>query len=49
MAVSVKNSVFWDLRHVAVVRTDVLKEYIASIIRVRRISELGTTSAMDLT
>jgi hypothetical protein len=32
-----KNAVFWD---VALVRTDVLKERIASIIRVTRIGEL---------
>jgi hypothetical protein len=28
---------------VALVRTDVLREYVASIIRVKRMSELGTT------
>jgi hypothetical protein len=38
-----KNAVFWDVTHVAPVRTDVLEENIASIIRVERISELGTT------
>jgi hypothetical protein len=31
------------LRRVALVRTDVSEEYIASIIRVTRIGELGTT------
>jgi hypothetical protein len=31
------------LRHVAFVRTDVLEERSASILRVRRIGELGTT------
>jgi hypothetical protein len=31
------------LRRVALVRTDVSEERIASIIRVRRIGELGTT------
>jgi hypothetical protein len=30
------------LRHVALVRTDVAEEHIASIIRVTRIGELGT-------
>jgi hypothetical protein len=53
-AVIMKNCVFWDikktrmastgmLRRVALVITDVLEEYIASIIRVARIGELGTT------
>jgi hypothetical protein len=31
------------LRHVAVVRTDVSEEHIASFMRVTRIGELGTT------
>jgi hypothetical protein len=34
------------LHHVALVRTDVLEEHIASIIKVPRISELGTTLAV---
>jgi hypothetical protein len=34
------------LRHVALVRTDVLEEHSASIIRVTRISELGTMLAI---
>jgi hypothetical protein len=34
------------LRRVALVRTDVSEEGIASIIRVTRIGELGTTSAV---
>jgi hypothetical protein len=34
------------LRHVSVVRTDVLEECIASIIKVKRIGELGTTLAV---
>jgi hypothetical protein len=34
------------LRRVALVRTDVSEEYIASIIRVTRISELGTMLAV---
>jgi hypothetical protein len=34
------------LRHVALVRTDVLEELSASIIRVTRIGELGTTLAV---
>jgi hypothetical protein len=37
------------LRRVAFVRTDVLEEPIASIIRVTRIDELGTTFAVLLT
>jgi hypothetical protein len=41
-----KNGVFWMLRHVALVRTDVLEELSASFIRVRRIGELGTTLAV---
>jgi hypothetical protein len=36
------------LRHVAVVRTDVSEERSASIIRVTRISEVGTTLAVNL-
>jgi hypothetical protein len=38
-----KNGVFWDVRRVALVRTDVSKERTASFIRVTRIGELGTT------
>jgi hypothetical protein len=34
------------LHHVALVRTDVLQECIASIFRVTRISKLGTMSAV---
>jgi hypothetical protein len=34
------------LRRVALVRTDVLEEYVAPIIRVTRIGELGTTLAV---
>jgi hypothetical protein len=34
------------LRHVALVRTDVLEERIASITRVTRIGELGITLAV---
>jgi hypothetical protein len=41
-AVTMKNVVFWDVRRrVALVRTDVSEERIASIISVTRISELG--------
>jgi hypothetical protein len=36
----------WMLRRVALVRADVSEEHIVSIIRVRRISELGTTLAI---
>jgi hypothetical protein len=38
MALIMKNAAFWD---VALVRTNVMQEYIFSIIRVERISELG--------
>jgi hypothetical protein len=46
-----KNTVFWDvssgmLRRVARVRADGLEERIASIIKVTRIGELGTTLAV---
>jgi hypothetical protein len=34
------------LRHVALARTDILDKHIASIIRVTRIGELGTTSTV---
>jgi demethoxyubiquinone hydroxylase (CLK1/Coq7/Cat5 family) len=34
------------LRRMALVRTDVSEEHIASIIRVKRIGELGTTLAV---
>jgi hypothetical protein len=40
---TMKNGVFWD---VALVRTDVLEERSASIIRVIRIGELGTKLAV---
>jgi hypothetical protein len=36
-----KNAVFWDVTPVALVRTDVSEERIASIIKVKRISKLG--------
>jgi hypothetical protein len=36
----------WILRRVALVRTDVSKELTASIIRVTRIGEVGTTLAV---
>jgi hypothetical protein len=41
-----KNDVFWVLRRVALVRTDVSEEHIASISRVTRISELEATLAV---
>jgi hypothetical protein len=37
-----KNGAFWDLTACGLVRTDVSEELRASIIRVRRIGELGT-------
>jgi hypothetical protein len=41
-----KNFVFWDLTPVALVKADVSKERIVSIIRVTRFGELGTTLAV---
>jgi hypothetical protein len=41
-----KNVVFWDVRTMYLVRTDVSQERIVSIIRVKRIDELGTTIAV---
>jgi hypothetical protein len=40
------NAVFWDVTPYALVRTDVPEERIASIIRVKTVSELGTTLAV---
>jgi hypothetical protein len=40
-----KNCVFWVLRRVALVRTDVSEELSASFFRGTRIGELGTTLA----
>jgi hypothetical protein len=45
-AVTMKNAVFWDVRGVALVRTDVSEERIGSIIRVKRSSEIGTKLAV---
>jgi hypothetical protein len=45
-AVTIKNGVFWDVTPCALVRTDVSEELSASIIRVTRIDELGTTLAV---
>jgi hypothetical protein len=44
--VTTKNVVFWVLRRVSLVRTDVSEELSASFIRVTRIGELGTTLAV---
>jgi hypothetical protein len=41
-----KNAVFWDVTHVALVRTDVSEECSTSIIRVTRTGELGTMLAV---
>jgi hypothetical protein len=48
MMVTMKNAVFWDvmLQYVVLVRTDVLEESIAPIIKMTRISKLGTTLAL---
>jgi hypothetical protein len=40
-----KNAVFWAVPREALVRTDVSEERSASMIRVTKISELGTTIA----
>jgi hypothetical protein len=46
-ALTIKNAVFWDMtQRVALVRTDVSEERFASIIRVKRISEVGITLAV---
>jgi hypothetical protein len=44
--VIMKNTVFWDARRVALVKTDVSKEFIASIIKVGRVGELQTSLAV---
>jgi hypothetical protein len=41
MAVTMKHAIFWD---VALVRTNISEECITSIIRVKRISDLGTSA-----
>jgi hypothetical protein len=41
-----KNVVFWMLRRVALVKTDVSEERSTSIIRVTSVGELGTTLAV---
>jgi hypothetical protein len=46
MAVTTKNRVFWDVTQCGSCRTDVSEELSASFIRVTRIGELGTTSAV---
>jgi hypothetical protein len=42
------NAVFWDVTPCGFLRTDVSEERIASIIRVERISELGTALAVHI-
>jgi hypothetical protein len=44
--VTMKNGIFWDVTSVDLVRTDVSEDPSASIIRVIRINELGTTLAV---
>jgi hypothetical protein len=46
MVVTMKNTIDWMLCRVARARTDVSEELSASIIRVTRIGELGTMSAV---
>jgi hypothetical protein len=41
-----KNAVFWDVTPCGFVRTDVSEERIASIMREKRIGEIGTTLAV---
>jgi hypothetical protein len=41
-----KNVVFWDVRLVALVRTDISEKLSASFIRMTRIGELGTIVAV---
>jgi hypothetical protein len=41
-----KNGVFWVIRRVALVRTDVSEELSAPFMSVTRIGELGTTQAV---
>jgi hypothetical protein len=40
-AVTMKNAMIWDVTLCGYVRTEVLEEFNASIIRVKRIGELG--------
>jgi hypothetical protein len=40
-----KNAIFWDVTQCGSCKTDVSKERSASVIRVTRIGELGTTLA----
>jgi hypothetical protein len=46
MAVTIKNIVIRDEKQCGLVRTYLSEECIASIIRVRRLGELGTTLAV---
>jgi hypothetical protein len=46
MVVTMNNAILWDVRHVTLVRTFILEECIASMIRGERISEIGTVSAV---
>jgi hypothetical protein len=45
-AVTMKNAVFWNVTSCGSCRNDVSEEHIASIIRVRKMDELGTTLAV---
>jgi hypothetical protein len=47
-AATMKNGVFWELRRVVLVRTDVSEEVSASIIRVTKIGELGTLAVQSI-
>jgi hypothetical protein len=46
MMVTMQNAIFWDDTPRGSVRTDILEERVAIIIRVDRINELGTTLAV---
>jgi hypothetical protein len=44
--VTKKNAAFWDVTKCGSYKNDVLKNHIDSVIKVKRISELGTTLAV---
>jgi hypothetical protein len=46
MAVTMKNAVFWDVNPAALVITHVSGECFVSVIRVKRIGDLGTMLAV---
>jgi hypothetical protein len=46
MKVTMKNALYWDVMPVALVITGISEDRIASIIRVKRTGQLGTTLAV---